>query len=281
MLRPTSFCLLLTLPIFVQAQSITLQPIWETDTTLRTPESVLFYPAQQVLYVSCVNGPANLANNSSYIAKVGLDGKVLQLKFVDGLNATKGMGILGNKLYVTEMTQVAEIDLATGTILNRYPIEGATFLNDISVDTRKNIIYVTDSKESNVWALANGKPRLIATGGPLQGSNGLRIDNNQVLIGNGDGSLLSLDPETKQLRTIARVVSTTSIDGIVVLGNGMYLINEVAGKIWYVRANGTPELKLDTSSQQINSADTDYNPATKVLFVPTLFHNTVRAYSVR
>jgi hypothetical protein len=261
-----------------QAQPVTLKPVWETDTTLRTPESVLFEPGQKVLYVACINGNPTLENKSSYIAKLGLDGKVIQLKFTDNLNSTKGMGILGDKLYVTEMTQVAEIALATGKILNRYPIEGAKFLNDIAIDTKKGVVYVTDSNDSKIWAITNGKASLVLGGDPLKGTNGLLFETDQLLIGNGDGSLLSLNPTTKQLSTIAKGMG--GIDGIVALGNKTYMVTEWGGKIWHVQADGKTELKMDTSSQKINSADVGYNPATRVLFVPTFFHNTVKAYSL-
>lgn len=273
------FSLVTSLSAVVQAQSVELKSVWETDTTLHTPESVLYEPDKKVLYVACINGNPRLENKSSYIAKVGLDGKVIQLKFTDNLNSTKGMGILANKLYVTEMTQVAEIALATGKILNRYPIEGAKFLNDIAIDTKKGIVYVTDSNDSKVWSITNGKASLVLAGAPLKGTNGLLFEDNQLLIGNGDGSLLSLNPATKQLNTIAKGMG--GIDGIVALGNKTYMVTEWGGKIWYVRANGTTELKMDTSGQKINSADIGYNPTAKVLFVPTFFHNTVKAYSLK
>ncbi|MBC3784209.1 hypothetical protein [Spirosoma utsteinense] len=263
---------------FSQAQNVNLKPVWESDTTLRTPESVLFEPGQKILYVACINGSPTLENKSSYIAKLGLDGKVIQLKFTDNLNSTKGMGILGDKLYVTEMTQVAEIALATGKILNRYPIEGAKFLNDIAIDTKKGVVYVTDSNDSKVWAITNGKASLVLAGEPLKGTNGLLFETDQLLIGNGEGSLLSLNPVTKQLRTIAKV--TGGIDGIVALGNKTYMVTEWAGKVWHIQADGTTELKMDTSTQKISSADIGYNPAAKMLFVPTFFHNTVKAFSL-
>lgn len=271
--------LLIQFTSFGQAPSLTLQPAWESDTTLRTPESVLVDPNQNVLYVACINGAPRLENTSSYIAKVGLDGKVIQLTFTDNLNSTKGMGILGDKLYVTEMTQVAEIALATGKILKRYPIEGAKFLNDVAVDTRKGVVYVTDSNDSKVWAITNGKAGIVLEGNPLKGTNGLLFDNNQLLIGNGDGSLLSMDPTSKKLTTLAKV--TGGIDGIVALGNRTYMVTEWAGKVWHIKADGTTDLKLDTSPQKISSADIGYNPATRMLFVPTFFHNTVKAYTLK
>ncbi len=270
--------LVVSLNVSIQAQSVELKPVWETDTTLRTPECVLFDPGKKVLYVACINGSPKLENKSSYIAKVGLDGKVIQLKFTDNLNSTKGMGIMGNKLYVTEMTQVAEIDLATGKVLHRYPVAGAKFLNDIAVDTKKGIVYVTDSDDSKIWAITNGKSSLVLGDAPLKGTNGLLFENGQLLIGNGDGSLLRMDPATKKLTTVASGMG--GIDGIVALGNKQYMVTEWGGKIWHVRADGTTELKLDTSNEKINSADIGYNPATKILFVPTFFHNTVKAYSL-
>ncbi|GAB3573473.1 ATP/GTP-binding protein [Spirosoma luteolum] len=271
--------LLLGLASLATAQSVSLKPVWETDTTLRTPESVLLDPARNVLYVACINGGPTLANNGSYIAKLGLDGKVINLKFTDKLNSTKGMGILGNSLYVTEMTQVAQIDLATGAVQKRYPIEGAKFLNDIAVDPKKGVIYITDSNDSKVWALANGKTSLVLGEAPLKGTNGLLFENNRLLIGNGDGSLLSFDLGTKQLKTLGKV--SGGIDGIVALGNNTYMVTEWGGKVWYIGADGTSDLKLDTSTQKISSADIGYNPATGVVYVPTFFHNTVKAYSIR
>lgn len=263
----------------VKAQTIDLKPVWESDTTLRTPESVLVDPEKKVIYVACINGGPALENKGSFIAKVGEDGKVIKLKFTENLNSTKGMGILGDKLYVTEMTQVAEIALATGKILNRYPIEGAKFLNDIAVDAKKGVIYITDSNDSKVWALTGGKTSLVLGGDPLKGTNGLLVENDQLLIGNGDGSLLSMDIATKKLNTIAKV--SGGIDGIVALGNKKYVVTEWSGKVWYVKADGTTELKIDTTKEKINTADIGYDPATQMLFVPTFFHNTVKAYSLR
>lgn len=274
-----SACLAFGLFSQVQAQTIDLKPVWESDTTLRTPESVLFDPGQKILYVACINGNPNLENKGSYIAKVGLDGKVIKLKFTDNLNSTKGMGILGKSLYVTEMNQVAEIELSTGKILNRYPIEGAKFLNDITVDSKKGIVYISDSGNAKLWAIEKGKVSPVLSGEPLKGTNGLLFENGQLLIGNGDGSLLSLDLKTKKLSTIAKV--SGGIDGIVALGNKAYVVTEWAGKIWHVKSDGTTDLKLDTSADKISSADAGYDPSAKVLYVPTFHHNTVKAFSLK
>ena len=275
-----SFILLLAFLSSAKAQKITLKQFWESDTTVRTPESVIVDPKTNLLYISCINGQPSLENNNSFIAQMDENGKVLKLKFTEGLNSTKGMGIHGDKLYITEMTNVVEISLSTGEILKRYPIAGAKFLNDIAVDHRTGVVYISDSGTAEIWSLKSGTLSLLTKGEPLSGGlNGLLVENNQLLIGNGDGTLYSYNPASKKFSKIAKV--SGGIDGIVALGGKKYIVSEWGGKVWGIAANGTTELLIDTTKDKINSADIDYNAKTKVLYIPTFFHNTVRAYSVR
>lgn len=262
-----------------KAQTIKLIPIWETDTTLKTPESVLIDFKTNVMYVSCINGQPNLANQKSYISKIDQNGKVVKLKFSEGLNSTKGMGILADKLYVTEMTNVVEISLSTGKVLNRYPIADAKFLNDIAVDLKSGSVYISDSGAGKVWSLKNGKITSVLDGGILKGINGLLVEQNTLLIGNGDGSLLSMNLANKKIKTVAKV--SGQIDGIAALGKGSYIVSEWPGKIWHINSAGKSELLIDSSKDKINTADLTYNPKTKILLVPTFFHNKVMAYKVQ
>ncbi len=78
--------------------------------------------------------------------------------------------------------------------------------------------------------------------------------------------------------TMPLTIVASGIDGIVALGNKQLLVTKWNGKIWYVRADGTTELKMDTSKAKINSADMGYNSATKIIFVPTFFHNPIKTY---
>src|SRR6187431_1344942 len=70
-----------------------LERAWETDATLTTAESVLYDKANDVLYVSCINGvPPDKKDGDGFISRVALDGKIKDLKWVTGLNGPKGMG---------------------------------------------------------------------------------------------------------------------------------------------------------------------------------------------
>lgn len=263
----------------LHAQDIKLKTVWESDTTLSVAESILFDRSRNVLYVSCVNGQATNENSKSFIAKVGLDGRVIDLNFTENLNATKGMCLWGDKLFVTEMRQVVEIDLTTGKVVKRYPVEGAVFLNDLALDSATGSIYITDSGTEQLSVLHNGETKVVGEGAAFKQMNALLLEGTNLLIGSVAGTFSSLDLKTAKLTPVA--VLASGIDGITALGNNSYLLAETAGRLWHLRADGTKLLLSDTSKDNISAADTDYDPTTHMVYVPTLFHNTIRAIKLQ
>ena len=84
---------------------------WESDSSLKVPESVLFDKAAQVLYVSNIDGTNPWeADGKGSIGKVGLDGKVIAAEWVSGLHGPKGMGMFNGKLYVADLGNIVVID---------------------------------------------------------------------------------------------------------------------------------------------------------------------------
>ena len=111
-----------------------LTRMWATDTILAVPESVLCDAQNNVLYVSLINGQSDVADGRGGIAKLSVDGRIRDTNWCHGLNAPKGLAKFGNKLYAADLTEVAVIDVTTGRVTKKIPIEGAKFLNDITVD---------------------------------------------------------------------------------------------------------------------------------------------------
>lgn len=278
----TSFCLCCVLSIAAFAQTPTLTQVWETDTTLTTPESVLYDAKKNVLYVSCINGKSVPENQESFIAKIGLDGKIQQRIFTSGLNAVKGMGIIGNKLYAAGFFAVVEIDLESGKVINKYDVPEAKMLNDITIDEKSKTLYVTDMRANNVWKLQNGKLDKILDGGLLKNPNGLFYDNGKLLIGNGEGTLYAYDTKSKELSKFAEGMGNekSGIDGIESDGKKGYFVSEWRGRIWHVTPAGKTSLLLDTIEKPMNTADFEYVAGKKLLVVPTFLKNKVVAYKV-
>jgi hypothetical protein len=250
--------------------------LWETPKTMLTSESAYFNRDSNVIYVSNINGQPLEENGKGYISKVSMDGKVLVEKWVQGLNAPKGIGVNGNKLYVSDITQVVEIDIKEGKISVRYPEEGSEFLNDISIDADGNV-YVSDTNTKKIYRLSDGEIELWLESDMLDEVNGLYVEGSSLLIGTA-GSVLKADLATRELSVY--IENTGGIDGIVPDGKGNYLISDWAGNIHLVHP-GKPKIKLlDTTAEKINAADIDYVISKHMLLVPTFFDNRVMAYKL-
>jgi DNA-binding beta-propeller fold protein YncE len=261
-------------------QKLKLMKLWETKTDLKVPESVLYNPSENILYVSNINGKPTEKNGKGFISKVSLSGEILVLKWATGLNAPKGSSIYGGSLYVTDIDELVEIDLKTGKILSKYPAVGAGFLNDVTIDRDGNV-YVSDmsSQNSVLYKLVQKKMTVWLKGPEVSRPNGLYVEKNKLILGNsGDGSLKEIDLETQKISIIAKIGS--GIDGVQSDGKGNYFISDWRGKTSYVTSSGQVTVLLDTTDQKINSADIEYIESKQLLLIPTFFDNRVVAYKV-
>ncbi len=253
-----------------------LTKLWETSKSMLTSESVCFDSERNVIYVSNINGQPLEKNEQGFISKLSPEGEVLVEKWVEGLNAPKGMGVFGNKLYVTDIDQVVEIDIAKGEIVLRHPAEGSQFLNDISIDKSGNV-YVSDMAANKIYRISEGTVDMWLESELFDNPNGLFIEGGSLLIGITD-SVLKADLQTKELTVF--IQNTGGIDGIVPDGNGNYLISDWQGNIHLINANKEKLKLLDTTPDSINAADIDYVIPKKMLLVPTFFDNRVMAYKL-
>ncbi|MGC3945792.1 MAG: ATP/GTP-binding protein [Chryseolinea sp.] len=263
--------LFLSMAFTTQAQH-SLEKIWESDTTLAVPESVLF--EKNGLYVALIDGSPWEADGKGSIAKLDKNGKIINATWATGLNAPKGMGIHDKKLYVADISDVAVINVESGKVESRIPVEGATGLNDITIDKKGNV-YVSDSKLGNVHKITKGKAEPYLNG--LKGVNGLKaVDNDLYILTAND--VLKAD-SNKKLTTVA----TTEMggDGIEPVGKGDYVISCWPGLIYYMDKDGKLEVMLDTREQKRNTADIGYDPSSKTVYVPTFFKKSVVAYKLK
>jgi sugar lactone lactonase YvrE len=269
---------IITLLVFAAQLSATAQKLalkWKTDTLLRIPESVYFDAEANILYVSNIDGKSTEKDGKGFISKVSVDGKIQVLEWATGLDAPKGMGQYKGKLYVADLSRVAVIDLSSGKISNTIVIEGAEFLNDIAVDIKGNV-YVSDSATGKIHKISNGKSDLYFESTEFKRINGLLAIKEGLYVadaGNGINYILSNNKQLKKLTETAQ-----GADGIVLVGKGEYIVSSWGGEVYYVSAEGKSQKLLDTKEQKLNSADIDYDPKSKTVFVPTFNGNSVMAY---
>ena len=251
-----------------------LEQIWATDTTLMTPESVLFDGSNNVLYVSLIDGAPDGKDGKGGIAKVGTDGKIIDANWVTGLSAPKGMGMAGNQLYVTDLTDLVQIDIPSGKIVKKTPVEGAVFLNDVSADKQGNV-YFTDMRAGKIHMLKDGKITTVLDS--INNPNGVLAVADGILF-TESGKLQKLDAQNNKTTMAEGMDGST--DGIEEVAPGEYLVSCWVGEIYHVKDGVTTKL-LDTKADKINSADIGYDAAKKIVYVPTFFKNSVVAYQLK
>jgi DNA-binding beta-propeller fold protein YncE len=250
-----------------------LEKLWATDTIVAIPESVLPDLKKRILYVSLIDGGGWVADGKGGVGKLSPDGKSYDSTWITGLNAPKGLGMAGNRLYAADISEVVVIDIAGGKIEKKIAIEGANGLNDITVDD-KGVVYVSDSRTAKIWRIENDKPALYLDS--MKGVNGLKAIGSELLIGAGK-SFIKAD-KNKNITKIAEMPE--AIDGIEPVGNGDYLVTSWGGYIYYVSANGQIETLLETYKEKKNTADIGYDPANRIVYVPTFNGKQVVAYKL-
>jgi len=118
---------------------------------LKTPESVRYDAAQDLWFVSNINGNPSVKDGNGFILRLQADGRAMDsLPFIEGgkngvvLNAPKGMALVGDTLWVADIDAVRAFNARTGAALASIDIKGATFLNDV-VAGPDGSIYITDT----------------------------------------------------------------------------------------------------------------------------------------
>lgn len=267
---------LLVLTIVAHAQTLNLK--WTSDSLLRVPESVLYDGTHNILYVSNIDGAPDGKDGAGFISQLTSDGKIKNLKWITGLNAPKGLGMFKNNLYVADLAQVVVIDIAAGKITKTYDVDGAVFLNDITVD-KKGDVYISDTRASKIYLLSNNKIEVYLEQEELNGVNGLLAIKDGLFVVNfasGESYLLGAD---KKLTAKGKIAE--GADGVEPVGNGDYIISSWYGEVFYVAASGKVTSLVNTRDAKIGAADIGYNPKNKMVYVPTFFKNTVMAYELK
>lgn len=248
-----------------------LEQIWVTA-GFSAPEGVAV--DGDTLFISNVAGEGNAKDVEGWISRLSMDGAVLEEKWVEGLNAPKGMAVRDGKLFVSDFDQYHVIDIASGEIDNTYPVDGAGFLNDLTV--WQGGVYMSDSGSARIFQVdVNGYKEWLADD-RLAGVNGLTPDGDRLLIATmSSGSLF----ETMGARDLTEIATgMENADGIAVLDDGSYLVSSWPGQIWHVSETGQISELHDT--QDIPVFQNDLTRVGDLIIVPNWEPGTVTAWRI-
>ncbi len=119
------------------------------------PESAYCYNGY--IFVSNIGSSPMSKNLDGFITKLDQYGNILEYKFIDKLQAPKGIYVYGTKLYIADLNRICIADIYTKKkkCIN---IKGSSFLNDIVyVEGR---IYVTDTVKDRIYVVKNNRAKI-------------------------------------------------------------------------------------------------------------------------
>lgn len=250
---------------------------WETGTGLKVPECVLFDVESGIIYVSNVDGKPTEKDGRGGISTLATDGKILNAAWVSGIDAPKGMGILNSHLFVSNIDEVVEIDIATAKIIKRYPVANSQFLNDIATDSKTGKVFITDSGTGQVFVLQNGIVSIWQQGDMFKGANGLYLLDNLLYVGTGN-SIMQCDLKGGNAKLC--VANTGGVDGLFVSSTGEFIFSDWQGTVFSAEKNGNLKVLLTTAAQNINAADFGVIVSKNMILIPTFFDNKVVCYTL-
>jgi hypothetical protein len=261
---------------------------WTTTEGIETPESVYYDEASGFIFASQVVGAPDGRDGNGRIVKMDANGKVVDAKWVSGLNAPKGLRAVNGTLWVADLGEVVAVDVASGKITSRVPLEGAMFPNDVATGA-DGTVYVSDMMGNKIYAVRDNKATVFVEGEQLEHPNGLLVDGDRLIVGgwggpikpdfstDTPGRLFAIDLKTKGKTPITQE-PFANIDGVESDGRGGYVVTDyIKGQIIRV-SNGQPQPVAQFAA---GTADLGWMAGHNMALVPHMNENKVVAYTLR
>jgi hypothetical protein len=148
--------------------------------TFNAPESVVYDEINNRYLVS--NAGTGMSGGS--IVAVDRNTLTTSTFISSGVSSPKGMIILNDYLYFTDVTSIKKADLTTAVVVATYPISGAVFCNDLL--HVNGLLYISDSQAHRIYKYNLATEILESVIDPpiIQNPNGLAFDtlNNRIVF---------------------------------------------------------------------------------------------------
>ncbi len=255
------------------------------------PESALYSSEHKAIFVSnIVSGDPFETKALGHISMYDRDGKLLASPWVKGLKAPKGLAIVGNLLYVSDVNQVVKIDIEKAKILETITVPGAKFLNDVAADKLGNV-YISDMLTDTIHVWGQEGIKVWKKSSELRSPNGLYTDGSEHLIVASWGNPIAKDFSTKNLGALSalslkdlnqpiqeEVSIRGNLDGIAADNQGNLWVSDwMNGDIYKVSMKGIGQKVLNLGG---GTADLSFAKDLNLLLVPQMNQNKVMAFKV-
>lgn len=254
-------------------------------TGLQSPHSFVGDPLEPSYFISNVNGEPDTRDNNGFITKLDHDGKVTQLKFIQGgengitLHAPKGLALVGGTLYVADLDCLRGFDKHSGRLLVSvaFPAAGGQptpSLTDVAAGPGP-VLYVSDQAANTIYRVdieAGHRITPLIHDARLAGPAGLAVHprtNHIIAVSWNKGSILEITPDGRLTELVSNGFFTGRFQNLSGVdfdrwGN-MYVSDFTKGKIWRM----TRDQRFQVIAEYLPTpADIGIDRANNLILVP-------------
>lgn len=251
-----------------------------------SPESVL--ATKEGVFVSNVGKELNptAKDNDGFISQIDYDGKIINLKLFEGLDAPKGMALVESVLYVADIDTIKGFDLKSKKEIFTLKIDGTQFLNDIT-PKGNNTLYVSASDAGKVYEIniRNTSYKVLAD---FPAANGLAYTEKHgrlfaVSFGESaqkmfdptsNGYLAEIDTKSGVVRKFGKLVG--KLDGLVINEDKMYASDWVAmDKVGVIKVYDPRTRKESVLNIEKFAGPADFSIYENKLYIPQMLAGQV------
>ncbi len=227
---------------------------WNLDTHKSAPESAFYHAASGRIFISNIVGSPVTKDGQGWISIADTEGHMIKEKWVEGLNAPKGIRIFEETLWVSDIDRVLGYQIKSGQQVANIEIPGAKFLNDVAIDGEGRI-YVSDTFTNKIHVIEKNKVSTFAQGKNLESPNGLLVVGNKLYVASWGnitdfatfgttvpGRLYYLDLKSKK-QTFVTPKPLGNLDGLELDAQGNFIVSDWAqGIIYRIGDSGVSEV---------------------------------------
>lgn len=249
-----------------------------TATGFDKPESAFWDPATRSWYVSNVSGEENAKDGKGWISRLDADGKVVNARWVEGLNSPHGIRIDAETLYAADIDELVVVNVPGASVRARIKAPGAKFLNDVAVGPEGEV-YVSDTLANTIYRCSKACEVFVKSDA-LEAPNGLLVDGDRLIVAawgaitdeatfatKTPGRLLAVDRKSGKITPLGAGKPLGNLDGIEKRGTDYLVTDFNAGKLFLVSRSGVTTL-LTAGLKE--SADLGYDPSRNLVGIPEM-----------
>lgn len=253
-------------------------------TGLESPNSFVGDQQGKEFFISNVNGEPEVRDNNGFITKVDAEGKILNLKFIQGgisdvmLHAPKGMALVDQILYVADLDQIKGFDKTTGkpvvSIAFRPTVGKSVSLTDVTAGPN-GILYASDQTGNSLYRIDQApgyRVTLFLHDDRLAGPAGIAVHprtGHLIAVSWDKGKIFEITPDGQLIELVSNGFFTSRFQNLSGVdfdrwGN-MYVSDLTKGKIWRM----TRDQRFQVIAEYLPSpADISIDRANNLILVP-------------